>query len=362
MSNIPLASFDGRSFAAAQSFLFGAKTWWTRRLYPALYSDWQNRVAERAEEPTTAAEAEETLMQDDRYVWFAWLERHLQRMKYSGRYGLQPWHELQRADIEAAYDPADLPEGILNLDPDLNIPSAYTDIDIHQHPGGIWQDSIAGIVYERGARTTTPLAGKQHQDLHDRLVMWIERHGGLPEAMVDLGCGFGKSTRPFYQAWRETRVVGVDIAAPCLTVAAHDAASAQACNARFIQARAEATGLPDQSADLVTSTMLLHEMPPSAIKATFHESRRLLKPGGRMVHLDFWLLPDPLCRAVHYGHARRNNEPWMEPWAEADPVAMMEAVGFTNIRIQAFEEADGTLDDGYDAWRFPWTILAADAA
>jgi len=362
MSNIPLAPFDGRSFSAAQSFLLSAKTWWTRRLYPALHQDWQGRVASRPSLPKTAAEAEAILAEDDRYVWFAWLERHLQRMKYSGRYGLQPWHELQRADLEAVFDPAALPDGILSLDPDLDMPSAYTETDIHQHPGGIWQDPIAGSVYERGARTTTPLAGKKHRDLHDRLVTWIEDHGGAPEQAVDLGCGFGKSTRPFYRAWRETDVVGVDIAAPCLTVAAHDAAGDQARNVRFVQADAEATGLPDQSADLVTSTMLLHEMPPPAIEGTFREARRLLKPGGRMVHLDFWLLPDLFRRAIHYGHARRNNEPWMEPWAETDAVAAMEAAGFTNVRIEAFEEADGTLDEAYNAWRFPWTILAADAA
>ena len=359
MSNIPLAPFDARSFAAAQAFILGTKTWWTRRLFPALEETWTGRVAERGAPPADAREAEDILCEDDRYAWFGWLERHLQRMKYSGRYGLQPWHDLQRDTLEAVLDPARLPDGLLTLDPDLDLPAAFTETDIHQHPGGIWSDPIAGCVYERGARTTTPLAGGRHRDLHDRLVSWIEDHGGAPESVVDLGCGFGKSTRPMYQAWRESAVVGVDIAAPCLALAAHDAAQDQARNVRFVQADAAETGLEPASADLVTSTMLLHEMPPPTIERTFAEAHRLLKPGGRMVHLDFWLLPDLFRRAIHYGHARRNNEPWMEPWAEMDARAVLEAAGFDDVTVAGFEEADNTLDANYRSWRFPWTVLAA---
>jgi len=87
-----------------------------------------------------------------------------------------------------------------------------------------------------------------------------------------------------------------------------------------------------------------------------------LKPGGRIVHLDFWSLPDVFHRAIHYGHARRNNEPWMEPWAEMDPVAALEAAGFANVRVEAFEEAEGALDPHNQAWRFPWTVISAEAA
>lgn len=361
MSNIPIAPIDGRSFAAAQAFILGAKMWWTGRLYPALHDRFAERCAARDAPPETAGEAEAVLEQDDLYAWFAWLERHLQRMKYSGRYGLQPWHEQSRGALEARLDPSRLPDGMLTLDPSLAMPEAYTATDIHQHPGGVWADPIAGCVYERGARTTTPLAGARHRDLHDRLVSLIEAAGGAPSAVVDLGCGFGKSTRPMYQAWRDAEVTGIDIAAPCLTLAARDAADDQARNVRFVQADARQTGLPAQSADLVTSTMLLHEMPPPDIRRTFRECRRLLKPGGRLAHLDFWLLPDLFRRAIHYGHARRNNEPWMEPWAETDPVAALEEAGFTNVRIEPFEEADGALDPGRRAWRFPWTLVSADA-
>ncbi len=239
---------------------------------------------------------------------------------------------------------------------------AYYDtaLDIHQHPGGIHTDPIAGFVYERGARTTTPLAGAKHRDLHDRLVSFVAENGGVPKRMLDVGCGFGKSTAPFYRSFPESSVTGIDVSAPCLKLAARDAARAQARNVSFKQRRAETTGFADESFDLVTSTMLLHEMPPEAIDAAFDEAKRVLAPGGRMIHLDFHHLPDPFLRFIHYGHGRRNNEPYMEPFAELDVVNVLEAKGFKNVRVLPFEEAEGTLAPGYPRWRFPWTIIAAD--
>lgn len=351
---------DGRSFAAAQAFILDAKVFWTTRLFPALRAEYEARAAAAAKPPVTARDAAALVADGALYRSFAWLERHLQRMKYAGRYGLQPWHEQDRAALEASLDPAPLPQGLLELDPAQGPPDYDTALDIHQHPGGIHSDPIAGFVYERGARTTTPLAGGKHRDLHDRLASFVAESGGAPRRLLDMGCGFGKSTAPFYRGFPACDVVGIDVSAPCLKLAAHDAARAQARNVAFKQRRAETTGFADASFDLVTSTMLLHEMPPAAIAATFDEARRVLAPGGRMIHLDFHHLPDPFLRFVHYGHGRRNNEPYMEPFAEMDVVAALEAKGFKNVRVLPFEEAEGTLAPGYARWRFPWTIIAAE--
>ncbi|MCW5770028.1 MAG: methyltransferase domain-containing protein [Rhodospirillaceae bacterium] len=351
---------SGRSFAAAQAFILEAKLFWTGRLYAALRDDYQRRAAAVAKPPETPREVAALVADTPLYRSFAWLERHLQQMKYSGRYGLHPYHDQDRDRLLAALDPAGLPPGLLELDPAAGPPDYYAAIDIHQHPGGIHTDPIAGLVYERGARTTTPLAGARHRDLHDRLVSWVEENGGAPRRLLDMGCGFGKSTAPFYQHFREAEVTGIDVSPPCLALAAREAARAQARNVRFKQRRAEATGLAAESVDLVTSTMLLHEMTPAAIAAAFDEAKRVLAPGGRMVHLDFHHLPDPFLRFVHYGHGKRNNEPYMEPFAEMDVKAMLEAKGFRNVRVVPFAEADGALAPDNKRWRFPWTVIAAE--
>jgi ubiquinone/menaquinone biosynthesis C-methylase UbiE len=285
------------------------------------------------------------------YQYYCWLERHLQRYKYSGRYGLQPYHAQQRERLEKSLESAPA-----ELQPGFQQPEYYTRIDIHQHPGGVWSDPIAGFVYERGARSTTPLAGQKHRDLHERLTSAALEKGPAPQRVLDMGCGFGKSTRPFYEALGKGKVEGIDLSAPCLRLAARDAAAA----ARFRQLDATRTDYPDASFDLVTSTMLLHELPPREVEKVLAESARLLQPGGRMVHLDFLPADDDFARLIHFGHARRNNEPYMEPLAKMDLAGVLQRLGFKNIEIAPFEEADGTLAPGYAYWRFPWTLISAE--
>ncbi len=354
---------NGRAFTAAQSFLLGSKLYWTHSLYPSLRKQYEERAAKTPDKPRTAGDATALMENSADYRLYAWLERHLQRFKYSGRYGLQPYHAEQRVDLERSLDPSGLPDGLLELNPDLDLPSYYTAVDIHQHPGGVWSDPIAGFVYERGARSTTPTMGARHADLHDRLVDAVaDRMDRDPQSILDMACGFGKSTGPFYERYRDALVTGVDLSEPCLKLAARTAADRQATNVRYLQRNAYETGLEGESFDLVTSTMLLHEMPPPKIGQTFDEAARVLKPGGLMAHLDFYHLPDAFSRFIHYGHARRNNEPFMESLAELDITALLESKGFTNVKVEPYAEADGVFDEAYTAWRFPWTLITAEKA
>ena len=356
-----MISVRDRQFEAYQAFVLGCKLHWTGRLYPALrelYREKAARAANAGQAPRGAEDAAALLRDEVLHREFAWMERHLQRFKYSGRWGLQPVHAARRAELEGELDGA-LPPGLLELDPDLAIPTYFASVDIHQHPGGIWSDPIAGYVYERGARSTTPLLARD-RDLHWRFAAIVDaRRGG--GRILDMGCGFGKSTRPFWSGDRAAEVIGVDIAAPCLRYAAQDAAQAQARNVRFLQRDCRATGLPDESQDVVTSTMMIHEMPPPAVRATFAEARRLLAPGGVMVHLDFLPPDDPFLRFLHFGHGRRNNEPYMEPLARMDVAGTLDELGFRDVEILDFEEMEGAIAATAERWRFPWKVIVARA-
>jgi ubiquinone/menaquinone biosynthesis C-methylase UbiE len=329
---------DGRSFAAGQAFLLSVKSYWTRQIYPAIRAEYEK-----------SNEFPKPL-----YQYFCWLERHLQRFKYSGRYGLQPYHAQDRERLEAFLNDIDIDSK------QIEFPEYYTAVDIHQHPGGVWSDPIAGFVYERGARSTTPLAATRHKDLHERLTAAALEGRPAPARVLDMACGFGKSTRPFYEALPEAEVEAIDFSAPCLRLAARDARKAQAANVHFRQRDAAATGYPDASFDLVTSTMLLHELPPKAVEQTLAEAARVLKPGGRMVHLDFLPGASEFDRLIHFGHGRRNNEPFMEPLARMDLAGLLRRLGLRNVEIRPFEEAEGTLAPGYRYWRFPWALISAE--
>ena len=181
-------------------------------------------------------------------------------------------------------------------------------------------------------------------------------NGTNPLRILDMGCGFGKSTRPFYETFKDACVEAIDLSAPCLAIGAQDA-TASTNTIRYRQMDALDTDYCDGAFDLVTSTMLLHELPPPEIDRLFDEATRILAPGGRMVHLDFHQIPNAFSRFIHYGHAMRNNEPFMKPWAEIDPGKLMKNKGLTNIKIIPFQEAEGVDAKNSPFWRFPWTIL-----
>ena len=342
---------DERAFNAAQEFLLGAKTFWTTSMYQALRDELQQSVGSQAGR-LDVAQVAEVLESRPLYQYFAWLERHLQRLKYAGRYGLVPYHRERRDQLLGELSDS------AEVDPDFDQPAYYTGCDIHQHPGGVWSEDIAGCVYERGARTTTPLLGKAHKDLHGRFTDLVAE-GGEPQRVLDMGCGFGKSTAPFSAEFPDAEVEAVDLSAPCVQLAAHLAEEEHSANVRFRQMDARHTDYDDEDFDLVTSTMLLHEMPPKALDELLDEAFRVLAPGGRMVHLDFYAIPDGFRRFLHYGHGRRNNEPFMQPLAERDLPALLEEKGFTDVQITPFQEADDVDLKANDAWRFPWTVIAA---
>lgn len=347
---------DDRSFSAAQRFLLSSKNFWTTTLYARLREEY---MAAAAAAQVTAQSIEDVAgVTEDltTYRYFAWLERHLQRLKYSGRYGLTHYYEERRAELARELAAADDP--ILDLQPEIQLPAYYTRVDIHQHPGGVWSDDVAGFVYERGARSTTPLLGEGHGDLHTRFADVIAQTG-TPRRILDLGCGFGKSTLPFATKFRCAQVEGVDLSEPCLRLAARMACGVGATNIRFRQRDAANTGYPDAAFDLVTSTMFLHETPVEPLGRIFSEIYRMLEPGGRMVHLDFYRFADAFARFMHYGHARRNNEPYMQPLAELDLPRMLQEKGFTQVRIEPFSEAPGIDPADTSAWRFPWTVISA---
>jgi ubiquinone/menaquinone biosynthesis C-methylase UbiE len=100
-----------------------------------------------------------------------------------------------------------------------------------------------------------------------------------PRLVVDLGSGTGLSTHVW--ADRADEVVGVEASAE-MQARAEDVTGAK--NVRFVHAFADATGLPDGSADIVTCSQSFHWMKP---EPTLAEVARILRPGGVFAAYDY---------------------------------------------------------------------------
>lgn len=345
---------------AKVNFALALRQHWARTLYPRLVE--QAQAAGPLENPDDARTAVHGAAV---YPWFAWLERSAQKLMWravsdavdSGRRapasGL-PVPEPGAADEVAA---ADGPE----LDPALRLPAWYTDFDIHIQPGGIWRTDHAAAVYELGAKLV--MLGENDDYAFHRLFVDTAVPDRQYRRIVDLGCGFGKSTRPFKQRWPQAEVIGLDLSAPVLRLA-HQHAAESRLDIEFRQRDAQQTGLPDSSVDLVTATMVIHELPPPVLRTMLTETARMLAPGGLLRVLDFQPTGDLVRDLAIIEHGARNNEPFLPMLFDTDVLDACVSAGLADARWVAFDErgAGRMASAGWPErteWHFPWAVLEA---
>ena len=115
-------------------------------------------------------------------------------------------------------------------------------------------------------------------------------------AALDLACGTGDIA--FELAERGADVVGLDLTHRMLQLAQRKNRAGRA--ARFVTGDMMALPFPDASFDLVTTGYGIRNVP--RIEPALAEIRRVLRPGGLLLSLDFDRPSNPLLRAIYLGY------------------------------------------------------------
>ena len=335
-------------------FVANLRKAWANTVFPALYDD----VTVSGLPVASLKQAKTAVRQSVIYPWFSHLERQQQKML---------WRTMSDAVLRRRSALRDLLEvenpqnSMLEIDDSFELPQWYVDTDIHIQPGSFFLDDASAFIYELGARVVM-LRDNDGYKFH-RLFA-ATALPDIPDAkrVVDVGCGFGKSTQVLPAKYPVAEVIGVDLSVPNLRLA-HAQSEEKGSKIHWKLASSFETGLESGSADLVTGTMVLHEMPKAQIEATLREAARLLRPGGVLRFLEFWPTGDHLRDITVYEHAERNNEPYFRDLFDTDAVAVLESAGIPGAEWVSFDEREVGLTPGgripRREWHFPWAVLSA---
>ena len=334
-------SFEAKAY---QSFIVSLRDVWRSSAYANTVTAANKILRDGA---SSAAHLEVQASQLPAYQLYAWLERHTQQSKYYGRYGIVNWMQDKSAEIEEILEQALRvhPER-LSLDPSLKIPQYVSEVDTHQHRGGLWSDSCDAFAYE----TSTTQYSFSLFDAKSPMMVYADTALQMrPQSKVilDMGCTIGNSTRALSKAFPNAKIIGIDLCAPTLKLA-HLRSIESKMEVHFRQENVEQLSDVDQSVDIAASHWLFHEMPLHAIRNCLKESKRVLKKGGALLIFDMYLLPGGVIGEwLHAGYAARNNEPFALNYALMQMQHELQQLGFENINISlAHPHASRDVENG----------------
>ncbi len=308
----------------------GVKSAYAARVVPAFERAHGRPIADRHE-------ARKALLADPAFqTWSALRRLTMEQRQQAGR-----WTAIrQREELARRAEQLTAGDARLALDPGVALPRYVAAIDHHCMPGSYHAEAFPGDVagganYDHaGFVTTSGLLGKYSDGGGHAVVQWVRRN--LPEfrpaTILEIGGTVGHSSLPLAQAFPEAEMTVVDLGAPMLRYGLARALSLGVENIRFVQASGEdLSRYADASFDWIQTTMFLHELSTSALANIFAETRRLLKPGGIVLHVEQpqYTADMPLFdQAMRDWDAFYNNEPFWSRMHEMDLDAAMIKAGF----------------------------------
>ncbi len=209
----------------------------------------------------------------------------------------------------------------------------------------------SGPVLERWeeGRAYDRYVGRWSRLVAPEFLAWL----GLPSARrwLDVGCGTGALCREIFDRWSPASVTGVEPSEPFLAAARENLAG----RALLLHGLAEAIPLPDHSADVVVSGLVLNFVPDP--RSALAEMSRVATPGGTIAAY-VWDYSDRMeliryfwdTAALLDQAGERLHEGTRFPWCRPEGLrALFDSAGLADVELRSID-IDTPFADFADYW------------
>ncbi|GJQ09092.1 hypothetical protein GpartN1_g883.t1 [Galdieria partita] len=156
-------------------------------------------------------------------------------------------------------------------------------VSFHGYPAGnlCWEAAFEQHLASKavGARNFEEAGILGEQIFRGKYSTFLSQH--LPASqmhnILDVGCGTGTSSMDLQQLFPYAKVTGIDLSPYMIAVAKQRFSSS---DIDFLHCLAESTQMKDQSFDLVSLCLFIHELPYRATRDVFCEAYRILRKNG----------------------------------------------------------------------------------
>lgn len=253
-----------------------------------------------------------------------------------GRVAIQSF-EAQRDTLEPKLKALDSGSTKLHVDTKFQAPAYWQGVDYHRTAGGWDGHEFMGYIHGEIVHKLMVNAVFPGNILTQRRNVAAMAKRDHYDKILEMGASTGHYTQALAETYPDAQIIGIDLSIRTLEQARR-AGNVGGYAWQLYQRAAENTGFDDNSMDLVTSYILLHEMPADAIRAAFTEALRVLKPGGELLMSDVTRMSDlsPMDAWQADHNARFGGEPYWVESASLDLAALLREVGFENVNAEGF--------------------------
>jgi len=180
------------------------------------------------------------------------------------------------------------------------------------------------------------------ENFHNNIRKIFEKTQFKPSKILDIGCSTGLSSFKFLDTFPGAEIIGLDLSPYMLAVAQFKLDTDQKISkslkapVSFIHAAGEDTSMGPGDVDLVSISLVSHELPASASAAVFQEAYRILPSGGAIAIMD--MDPDSANFKKFASNpfaftAFKSTEPWIQEYASMDMYSLLRNCGFGKVQM-----------------------------